>query len=259
MAAPVVTAAVALYITQNKYVNYIDLRENLLAACSDLGDPGKDYEYGFGALDVNAFVCEEKGTITFDYCTEDIKTTTQVFVRHHTIQAIPEPERAHIVFDDWYYDKAYTRVFDYDAWYSTEFVSDVTLYAKWVNEDDAGASVYNYRTLEDGTVEIASYKGKRRYLVIPETLDGKVVSSIGNYAFSNNWRLRQVTFPTGLIHIKDHAFWRNARLRELIFTGSKLQDIGSFAFEECALRSLALPDSVTTIGTSVYFLYSKEC
>ena len=249
IAAPIVSAAAAIYKTQDIYSTYEELRADLLAAGKDLGDPGEDDIYGFGALDMNAFICEPKGIISFDYCTEELENTEQVFVRQHTIQTIPEPERENIIFDDWYYDKACTRVFDYDAWYTTEFVEDVILYAKWVNEDEEDASVYNYRTLSDGTIEIVKYKGKRRYLTIPNEIDGKVVSSIGANAFAGNARLREVIFPDGLVYIKAGAFDGVSRMRKITFTGTQLIDIQEKAFQNCStLRTLEVPDSVRTIG-----------
>ena len=253
IAAPIVSAAAAIYKTQDIYPTYEELRADLLAAGKDLGDPGEDDIYGFGALDMNAFICEPKGIILFDYCTEELENTEQVFVRQHTIQTIPEPERENIIFDDWYYDKAYTRVFDYDAWYTTEFVEDVILYAKWINEDDEDASVYNYHTLSDGTIEIVNYMGKRRYLTIPNEIDGKVVSSIAANAFADNTRLREVIFPEGLVRIKEGAFSGVSRMRGITFTGTLLTDIQQMAFYNCsALRTLVLPDSVQTLGEKAF-------
>ena len=253
MSCPIVTSAVALYVSHNKYVNYYDLKDDILAAGKDLGDLGEDDYYGFGCLDISAFILEEKGKITYDYCTEDIESTTQVFVKQHTIQTVVEPERENIIFDNWYYDKAYTRVFDYDKYYTTEFVEDVTLYAKWVNEDDEGASVYNYKTLGDGTIEIISYKGKRRYLTIPDTIDDKTVSSIGYKAFANNSRLRGVTLPTDLVTINSMAFYYAKDLREVTFTGDKLITIGASAFENCKLlREIQISDGVQVIGSKAF-------
>ncbi len=256
MSAPIVSSAAALYVAYNKYVTYDVFRAELLAAGKDLGDAGEDRYFGFGCLDVNALVLEEKGTITYDHATEELKNTTQVFVREHTIQTVPMPEREKLVFDDWYYDKAYTKVFDYSAYYSTEMIEDITLYAKWVNEDDEGASVYDYQVLDDGTAEILSYKGKRRYLTIPDTLDGYTVSSIGDNAFSGNARLREVTFPRGLVYIKSCAFSVVKNLRKITFTGDKLLAIEEEAFALCeSLLTLDLPDSVVTIGDEAF----NEC
>ena len=253
LAAPIVSSAVALYIAQNKYVTFDAVKAELEAAGRDLGDLGNDDKYGFGCLDVNAFILDEKGTITYDYGTAKLENTTQVFVRTHTIQTVPEPERDQLIFDDWYYDKAYTRPFAYEDYYTTEFVEDITLYAKWANEDDEGASVYQYVTLADGSIEIQGYKGKRRYLVIPDTIDGKVVSSIGQGAFAGNTRLREVTMPQGLVTIKASAFSSVKNMREVTFTGEVLESIGTFAFANCmSLRKISIPDSVVTIGINAF-------
>ena len=258
LSAPQVTAAVAIYKSLNPYATFEEVKEKIQAAAVDLGDPGLDTMYGYGALDMNAFILEEKGRITWDYCTEEIPTSTQIFVRGHTIQTVPEPERQYIILDDWYYDKAYTRVFDYDAYYSTEFVEDITLYAKWVNEDDEDASVLAYKTLPDGTVEIVKYKGKRRYLQIPETLDGMTVSAIGQEAFARNSRLREVTFPSGLTRIDNNAFLNCFNLRKITFTGELLQTIGGYAFANCSsLRGVDVPDSVQILGAGSFSGCSK--
>lgn len=253
ISAPIVSSAAALYVAYNKYVDYETVRAELLAAGRDLGDKGKDSLYGFGALDVNAFILEEKGTITYDMGTEELENTSQVFIREHTIQTVPTPEREKLVFDDWYYDKAYTRVFDYSTYFTTTMIEDITLYAKWVNEDDEGASVYVYQVLDDGTAEILSYKGKRRYLTVPETLDGYTVSSIGENAFFGNSRLREVVFPESLVYIKGQAFAVCTSLRSVTFTGNELLSIGVKSFSSCrSLLSLTLPDSVLEIGGEAF-------
>ena len=42
---------------------------------------------------------------------------------------------------------------------------------------------YAYALLDDGTVEITSYGGADTEIVIPDTLDGKPVTAIGERAF----------------------------------------------------------------------------
>ena len=253
LAAPIVSAVMALYISQNKYVTFEQVKAEIIASGKDLGELGNDDYYSYGCIDVNAFIFEEKGTITWDYCTEELENEEQVFVRQHTIQNVPDPERDKVIFDDWYYDKAYTRVFNYDEYFTTEFVDDITLYAKWSNEDDEDSTAFAYTVLEDGTVEIVSYKGKRRHLIIPDTLDGYVVSSIGASAFSGNSKLKSVTMPSRLKYIKEYAFYQCISLREVEFTGNELLEIQRRAFDNCtSLRDIEILDSVTIIGERAF-------
>ena len=65
-----------------------------------------------------------------------------------------------------------------------------------VAEDDVLRSGdYQYRVLEDGTAEITYYFGRDSEVHIPETLDGKTVTSIGDLAFSQNNSLTSIELP----------------------------------------------------------------
>lgn len=205
--------------------------------------------YGYGALDIYAFLYEEKGTITYEMQTDEIKNETQPFVKGHTVQLMLEPEREDVVFDGWYYDRDCTDEVEY---YTDVFSQDVTLYAKWANEDDANA--YTYATLPDGTVKILSYTGKRKYLTVPDTIEGKTVSCIGESAFENNARLRKVSLPEHLTEIMPYAFNGCSRLLSIDVPES-VQTIGTFAFYSCARMSNVgiVPGSdLRTIGEQAF-------
>jgi hypothetical protein len=70
----------------------------------------------------------------------------------------------------------------------------------------------------DGTVTITDYTGGAADIIIPDTLDGKSVTVIGNEAFHNK-RLTSVVIP------------------------SSVTTIGSSAFAYNQLRSVTIPDS----------------
>ena len=273
LASPIVTGAVALFLQNNRYMTFNDVTEVLYASCYDLGSLGNDWDYGFGALDIYAFIREERGTVTFDMLTDELENTEALFIRGHALQELPEPERLYAVFDGWYYDDTFTQTVEYytDAW-----EGDLTLYAKWANEDDGVP--YTYVILDDGTVEIRSYTGHRRYITIPEKIDGRVVSSIGDFAFSGQSRLREVGLPSGLNNIGRYAFENcanlisieipegvktigecafrnNTRLSSVAFLGnSKLTTIGDFAFQACAsLEKIELPASLTGVNGSTFY------
>ena len=65
---------------------------------------------------------------------------------------------------------------------------------------------FRYRLLEDGTAEILKYTGEL-HPVLPETLDGRPVTSIGEEAFYDaRFSLRDVTIPASVTHIGSGAF-----------------------------------------------------
>ena len=273
LASPIVAGAMALMLQNNPYTTFDEVAEILYASCYDLGDLGRDWYYGFGALDISALVLEERGTIIYDMLTDEVENMEGLFIQGHTLQELPEPERLYAVFDGWYYDDTFTQEYNY---YTDKFHGEVTLYAKWVNEDDG--IPYTYVILDDGTVEIRSYTGHRRYITIPEMIEGRVVSSIGDFAFANQTRLREVTLPSGLTHIglnafqncanliniqipenvtqiEERAFSGDVRLSIVAFLGnSKLQTIGDFAFEGCGrLERIELPASLQSINGSAFY------
>ncbi len=271
--SPIVAGAVALYLQTSSYATYDEVTELLYASGYDLGALGRDWDYGFGALDIGAFILEARGTIIYDMLTDELENEEGIFIQGHTLQELPEPERLYAVFDGWYYDDTFTQEYNY---YQDKFYGEVTLYARWVNEEDG--IPYTYVVLEDGTVEIRSYTSHRRYLTIPDTIEGKTVSSIGDFAFSGQSRIREITLPSGLTQIGRYAFEKctnllhitipasvkvigesafenNTRLTGVAFSGSsKLETIGHRAFADCgSLARIELPASVTGVEGSAFF------
>ena len=272
LAAPLVAGAVALHMNHNIWTTFDEVAEILYASCYDLDVPGRDWYYGFGALDISAFVQEERGTITYDMLTDEVDDLDGVFIRNHTLQQLPEPERLYAIFDGWYYDATCTQEVDY---YHDVFTGDLTLYAKWVNEDDGVP--YTYTVLDNGTVQITGYTGHRRYITIPRLIDGMEVSAIGPNAFAGQTRLREVNLPDGLTEIGENAFsgcsnllriqipesvtvigacafQNNVRLTQIVFEGSsKLTTIGRFAFSGCgSVSTIELPAALTYVDGSAF-------
>ena len=271
--APLISGALALYAQSDRYTTFEEVTQLLYASCYDLGELGNDWEYGFGAPDLSALLLEERGTVTFDMLTDELENEKALFIRGHTLQELPAPERLYAIFDGWYYDDTFTQAVEY---YADAFEGDLTLYAKWANEDDG--IPYTYVVLDDGTVEIRSYTGHRRYITIPEKIEGRVVSSIGDFAFSGQSRLREVDLPRGLTRIGraafsgcsnlvsiripagvktigEKAFLNNVRLSSVAFLAdSKLQTIGDFAFEACGrLERIELPAELTMVNATAFY------
>ncbi len=74
---------------------------------------------------------------------------------------------------------------------------------------------------------------------------------IGRSAFQGA-ALESVALPEGVTSIEDYAFARNDRLKEITLPQS-LTSIGKYAFLWCAaLESIALPDGVTSVGDNAF-------
>ena len=92
-----------------------------------------------------------------------------------------------------------------------------------------------YTVLNDGTVEIAGYTGNDTDIVIPSTIDGYKVTSIGNSAFLKDTTLTSVEIPSGVTKI------------------------GEYAFAYCdSLGNTIIPSSVTNIAENAFVNHSDE-
>ena len=272
--SPLVAASLALMKSNYtyRYATNAEIIEILYASAYDLGDLGPDYFFGYGAIDVDALIHGTRGVVTFDYLTDEIDETEQVFISGNPLQNIPEPERLYSIFDGWYYDIECTEPLEL---YHDTFKSDLTLYAKWVNEDDG--IPYTYVILDDGTVEIRSYTGHRKYITVPEIIDNRIVSSIGDFAFKSQSKLREVQLPDTINHIglsafegcsnlitvnipdnvaeiENYAFKDDIRLSYVVIgESSKLKSIGDFAFQACfKLKTIDLPKTIVSVNGSAF-------
>ena len=147
----------------------------------------------------------------------------------------------------------------------------------WVTEEQS-----------DGTLMIADYKGSEKEVYIPEQIDGKTVSAIGENAFSpmkprrqkvqasalanlttvvlpptlriigNNAfqgceRLMSVEIPGGVLTIGEWAFAGCKNMDTISFSQS-IQEIGKGAFSDCKkLHSVVLPDGIKEISAWVFY------
>ena len=110
---------------------------------------------------------------------------------------------------------------------------------------------YSYVELSDGTVRITDYTGSVLHVEIPQTLDGKRVTSIGAEAFWGAFG-QTIVIPDGVTDLGGHSFSRIEALKEITLPAS-LRYIDSLAFSDCeGLLYITIPEGVTTLKYEVF-------
>lgn len=69
MSTPHISGTIALMLQANPYLSTEEIKENLIKASTDAGEPGKDYDYGYGIVNAKAAVCysiEETAACLYD-------------------------------------------------------------------------------------------------------------------------------------------------------------------------------------------------
>ena len=132
---------------------------------------------------------------------------------------------------------------------------------------------FTYKLNDDGSAIITQYSGSAAALTIPSSLDGHTVKQIGSYAFEKNTTLTSVSIPETVTELKYSAFedctsltavtipgglTKAGSLGNGVFTGcsalttvqfgSGLTSIPEALFEGTGLKTITLPESVTSIG-----------
>ena len=101
-------------------------------------------------------------------------------------------------------------------------------------------------------VSIDGWDGKIGEALIPETIGGMPVTSIGKSAFADHMNLTTVKIPSGVTSIGPGAFAGCMNLTSLTIENGVVS-IGENAFAGCLnLASVTLPASVTIIGNGAF-------
>ena len=138
---------------------------------------------------------------------------------------------------------------------------------------------YEYNTLKDGTVELIGYNGTSTNVTIPEKVNGKSVTKIGDEAFYAS-NIKTVTIPKSVITVGKDAFRESLYLNSVKFLGGTtsigaytfygckslksvtlnngLKTIDGYAFYNCsALKSIEIPDSVISVGGEIGYCFAN--
>jgi hypothetical protein len=111
----------------------------------------------------------------------------------------------------------------------------------------------DYRLIKANTeVEITGYHGAGGNVVIPGTIDGKAVTSIGDSAFYQCSSMTSVSLPNSITIIGWSAFYDCSQLTSVSIPSS-VSFIGDSAFSDCSsLASVSFPNGLKSIGSNAF-------
>ena len=132
---------------------------------------------------------------------------------------------------------------------SNPWGSDCVVKTDYIITEPAG----NFTYISDGTsVTITGYFGPGGDVIIPDTIGGLPVTTIGDSVFQSNTNLNSVTTGNNVTSIGDSAFRDCTGLTSITIPDS-VTSIGSSAFRGCtALTSMTIPDSTIEIGSHAF-------
>lgn len=139
-------------------------------------------------------------------------------------------------------------------------ISPLTIEAAEINISSVGDSennIFDYKILPDGTAKITNYYSYNAedssHIIIPPSLDGFVVTSIGENAFINDDKIVNISFPDSILYIENDAFCGCTNI-DNIDLPQNLISIGDNAFGACkSLTNITIPDSTTSIGNRSFY------
>ena len=178
-------------------------------------------------------------------------------------------------------------------------------YVAAIEEEVYTSGEYRYTVDVNNDVTIVKYLGKQTKLKIPDAIDGKLVTTIdsyafyksgieslvlpkrlrklGNRAFAETTKLKEVTIPKTLEEVDDYyhrngpfegsgltdvyfeegtkkipnSLFKGCEQLKNIHWGESIEEIGDYAFENTGVEELIVPDNITKIGGYAFYECNK--
>ena len=267
MATPHAVCAISILKSYNKDYNMNEVIEILRHYAIDLGDEGWDQYYGYGAINVEMNYCNcDCDSCQHIYCdgcecNNCAFNEENVIKKAEIINSIDYGSRSDIDFNNLRLIKKFTngtkkciKVNDIqDSFEIIEFnqneQNDYGIF-KYNNKEYTYdieltniANTWEYEKLQDNTIRLTRFKQSNiNTLYVPETIDGYVVTEIGDdlFRYANNINgkvvynnavkgITKYILPDELIYIGSAAFYKS----DIVELVANCVTIGSEAFEFC--------------------------
>ncbi len=277
MAAPHVTAVVALILSNPSYADYSqeEVYDLLKRNAVDYGDTGFDELYGWGVINIGKIGVQTGGNVVFD---NTQKFQSQAFtlklsldkalfsgdtkIYYTTTETAEKVTR----YDRKLYDdgkgitiSASTKVtaiaYVLDKNTNRLQRSAVSSFTYYLNNYDL-ISNYTFRNIGTGAY-ISAYKGTElSTLALPaKTSNGRSVTGIYANAFSNSLAENYV-LPSSIQVISTSAFNGNTNLKKISCSSASVE-IGDYAFNKCSNLENVDIENITKVGAYAFAYCTK--
>lgn len=146
---------------------------------------------------------------------------------------------------------------------------------------ESPASDFTFLDDGEGGLVLGRYEGSSEIVVIPESVDGKSVTRISTFVFSNDSCVKGVRLSSTVKEIEGFAFTQNKNLQYVVLS-SGVEVIGESAFHGCSsmkeismsegvkkiekmafadcpgLKNISIPNSVESIGMNAFVLRADD-
>ena len=161
------------------------------------------------------------------------------------IETEPIPTKEGYTFRGWYFDGGFAN----KASFPLEVTGNITLYAKWEENEPAGITF-----TVDGSGTLTAVEGiseTNSEVIIPSEVNGQAVKQIGQDLFRDNRYLRKLSIPDGVS--LGYRMCSGCALLEEVDLPSGITVIPDHAFEGCvSLHSIELPKTLVQIRLEAF-------
>lgn len=117
----------------------------------------------------------------------------------------------------------------------------------------SSCSSLNTLSLKENLLTIGTYAFQSCSSLTTVSLPNSI-TTIGERSFQNCTKLSSINIPDSLTVLNTRMFYQCYLLNQVTFgSNSSLTTIGTYAFYDCAIASITLPNSLTTINSSSFF------
>lgn len=161
------------------------------------------------------------------------------------IETEPLPTKEGYTFLGWYFDVGFAN----KASFPLDLTDNITLYAKWEENEPAGITF-----TVDGSGLLTAVEGiseTNSEVIIPSEVNGQAVKQIGQDLFRDNPYLRKLSIPDGVS--LGYRMCSGCTSLEEVDLPSGITVIPDYAFEDCvSLRSIELPKTLVQIRLEAF-------